>query len=198
MANVAFCSPLPPAQTGIAAYATAVLGGLDEIGFTAEHRLEPMWPLGPGAEERVRASDVGVFQLGNNVEFHGAIYRLSVWNPGVVVLHDLALDGLMYGLGLANDPLTQPARAEAMAAARNADLEDPLGVPWCAQAVRRARTVIVHSRFARDYLLRVGCRTPIVVTPHPLVERDDEVDTRSLWELCHGGALPGPVGPASC
>jgi len=100
-----------------------------------------------------------------------------VWNPGVVVLHDLALDGLMYGLGLANDPLTQPARAEAMAAAaRNADLEDPLGVPWCAQAVRRARTVIVHSRFARDYLLRVGCRTPIVVTPHPLVERDDEID----------------------
>jgi len=177
MAKVAFCSPLPPAQTGIAAYATAVLGGLDEIGFTAEHQLDPMWPLGPGAEERVRASDVGVFQLGNNVEFHGAIYRLSVWNPGVVVLHDLALDGLMYGLGLANDPLTLPARAEAMAAAaRNADLEDPLGVPWCAQAVRRARTVIVHSRFARDYLLRAGCRTPIVVTPHPLVERDDEID----------------------
>ena len=45
-----------------------------------------------------------------------------------------------------------------------------------AQAVRRARTVIVHSRFARDYLLRAGCRTPIVVTPHPLVERDDEID----------------------
>jgi hypothetical protein len=78
----------------------------------------------------------------------------------------------MYGLGLANDPLMQPARAEAMAAAaRNADLED--------RSVRYAGGPAGQDRdrpfaFARDYLLRRV--VPHVVTPHPLVERDDEID----------------------
>jgi len=177
VATVEFVSPMPPAETGIATYAAAVLGGLEATGFAAEHTIESIWPVGPGAEERVAAADVAVYQLGNNVEFHGEIYRLSVWHPGVVVLHDLALDGLMYGLGVARSPLAEPARSEAIAAAPPGEgFEYPLGVPWCAQAVRRARAVIVHSRFAATYLERVGCRTPITIAPHPLVEADEEIE----------------------
>jgi glycosyltransferase involved in cell wall biosynthesis len=177
MATVAFLSPLPPAETGIATYAAAVLGGLQETGFTSLHDVQPVWPIPPDIDERVRASDVAVYQLGNNVEFHGAIYRTAVWHPGVVVIHDLALDGLMYGLGVERSPLAEPARAEAIAAAPpGAELEYPLGVPWCAQVVRRARAVIVHSYYAREYLRRIGCRTPIVVAPHPLVEAEDQID----------------------
>ena len=176
MPTIAFVSPLPPAETGIATYATAVLEAFERSDPAGEYPVDRLWPLGLDARERVRAADVAVYQLGNNVEFHGDIYRLSVWNPGVVVLHDLALDGLMYGLGSVGDPLTQPARREAVAAARrDADREDPLGVPWCAQAVRRARAVLVHSRFAREYLTGFGCRTPIVVAPHPLVEDEQQV-----------------------
>jgi len=175
MARVAFVSPLPPERTGIATYAAAVLGGI--AASRTSHDIDRVWPLGRNALARIREADVGVFQIGNNVEFHGDIYALSVWNPGVVVLHDLAIDGLIWGLGEVKSPLAAPARAEAMLAARaGAAEDDPLAIPWCAQLVRRARAVIVHSRFAKDYLEGSGCRTPIAVAPHPVVERDADVD----------------------
>ena len=87
MAAVAFVSPLPPAQTGIATYAASVLEGLDEIGGSSEHAIDPVSPFETDAGARVRAADLGIYQIGNNVEFHGDIYALSVWHPGVVVLH---------------------------------------------------------------------------------------------------------------
>jgi glycosyltransferase involved in cell wall biosynthesis len=94
-----------------------------------------------------------------------------------VVLHDLAIDGLIWGLGEVKSPLAAPARAEAMLAARaGAATDDPLAIPWCAQLVRRAHAVIVHSVFAKSYLEGIGCRTPIAVAPHPVVERDADVD----------------------
>jgi glycosyltransferase involved in cell wall biosynthesis len=175
MARVAFVSPLPPERTGIATYAAMVLDALADS--RTDHTIDRVWPLGRDALARVREADVAVYQIGNNVEFHGDIYALSVWNPSIVVLHDLAIDGLVWGLGEVRSPLAAPARAEAMLAARaGAAPDDPLAIPWCAQLVRRARAVIVHSRFAKEYLEGIGCRTPIVVAPHPVVERDAAVD----------------------
>ena len=177
MVTVAFVSPLPPAKTGIATYAAAVLQGLDQIGASSEHTIDPVSPFEPDAGVRVRAADVGIYQIGNNVEFHGDIYALSVWHPGVVVLHDLAVDGLIWGLGEVRSPLAAPARQEAIAATpRGADHDDPLGVPWCAQLVRRARAVIVHSQFAKTYLERIGCLTPVLVAPHPTVEQEGKIE----------------------
>jgi glycosyltransferase involved in cell wall biosynthesis len=177
VATVAFCSPLPPAPTGIATYSRAVLEGLERTGFTERHDLIRLWPMNTRAKLRARASDVGIYQIGNNVEFHGEIYETSVAHPGVVVVHDLGLDGLLWGLGRAGNPLSEHARREAVASAEPmADTGDPLASHSCAQVVRRARAVIVHSAFARDYLLRVGCLTPIFVAPHPLVERDADIE----------------------
>ncbi|MGZ8566741.1 MAG: glycosyltransferase family 4 protein [Actinomycetota bacterium] len=177
MARIAFVSPVPPAETGIATYAAAVLGGLEETGFTSRHEVDRVWPLHSHIEPRIAEADLGIFQIGNNVEFHGDIYALSVHHPGVVVIHDLALDGLMWGLGQTGSPLAVPARAEAFEAApRGADEDDPLSIPWAAQAVRRSRAVIVHSAFAKGYLEGFGCRTPVVVAPHPLVERDEQIE----------------------
>ena len=122
MATVAFVSPLPPAKTGIATYAASVLEGLDHIDAASGHTIDPVSPFEPDAGARVRAADVGIYQIGNNVEFHGDIYALSVWHPGVVVLHDLAVDGLIWGLGEVRSPLAAPARQEAIAATpRGAD-----------------------------------------------------------------------------
>jgi glycosyltransferase involved in cell wall biosynthesis len=177
VATIAFCSPLPPAPTGIATYARAVLDGLDEIGFTARHEVARVWPMSVRAVQRVRAADVGVYQIGNNVEFHGMIYETSVGSPGVVVVHDLGLDGLLWGLGHRGSVLSEHARREAVASIDGLmDTTDPLASHSCAQAVRRSRAVIVHSRFAADYLRRIGCLTPIYVAPHPLVERDADID----------------------
>jgi glycosyltransferase involved in cell wall biosynthesis len=177
MAEVAYVSPLPPAPTGVSSYSTTVLRALDEIGF--RHSVEPLWPVGPDAHDRIGPADVAVYHVGNNVEFHGAIYELAVKHPGVVVLHDLALEGLMWGLGLRDRPLVDAATGEAIAASRlqtwrEADWDEPLRVPWCIQVARRARAVIVHSEFNRTYLDAAGSPTPVLVAPHPLVE--DEAD----------------------
>lgn len=172
MARVAYLSPLPPAGTGIAGYSKAVLARLRATAFDERHDVVARMPKDLDDGERlVRDSDVAVYHIGNNLEFHRDIYALAVRHPGLVVLHDLALDDLAAGLESLDDPLAAPTRAEARAAAprlRHGDLhlERPLEIPWCAHLVRRSRGVIVHAPFGRRYLEAFGCRTPVFVVPH--------------------------------
>src|SRR5712692_7424420 len=80
--KVGFFSPLPPAQTGVADYAEALLGGLRKHG-----------------EVTVDASDadVALYHVGNN-QLHRAIYGRALSRPGVVVLHDAVLQHLFLGM----------------------------------------------------------------------------------------------------
>jgi glycosyltransferase involved in cell wall biosynthesis len=167
---------MPPAPTGIATYDHAVLDGLRRIGFTDGLPVDVLWPVRDEHVRAVRSYDLAVYQLGNHVEHHRAIYRLSWSAPGLVVLHDLALDDFVRGLQSLGDPLGFRALGEAagarhrLAAGAAYDVEDPLAIAWCAAAVRAARGVIVHSAFGRRYLEELGCRTPVFVVPHPVVE----------------------------
>jgi glycosyltransferase involved in cell wall biosynthesis len=175
MARIAYVSPFPPARTGVATYSQAVIDQLDEIGFAERHRLEPVWPLGPRVDEVVRRADLAVYHLGNNAEFHGDIYRLAVRYPGLVVLHDLALDDLARWFLDQGDPVGDRTEAEAEGARERLilarpDLEGPLEMPWCAYAARRARGVVTHSEFGRRYLEALGSRTPAFVIPHPVID----------------------------
>jgi glycosyltransferase involved in cell wall biosynthesis len=90
----------------------------------------------------------------------------------LLVLHDLALDDFVRALHAEADPLGLIALREALGARGRPDrgVEEPLGIPWCAAAVRRARGIVVHAEFCRRYLEDIGCRTPIFVVPHPPVE----------------------------
>ena len=40
---------------------------------------------------------------------------------------------------------------------------------------RRARGIIVHSAFCARYLAEAGCRTPVFVVPHPIVETETDM-----------------------
>ena len=173
--DVIFAGPLPPAATGIATYDRAVLDGLDRIGLTDRVRMDTVWPVRTDDAGRFPGYYLGVFQLGNNVEFHLEIYRAAYLTSALVVLHDLALDDFVRGLKAAGDPLGYMAAREA--ARLRGTIEDPdvarnepLREPWCAHVARRARGVIVHSEFGRRYLERFGCRTPVFVVPHPVME----------------------------
>jgi glycosyltransferase involved in cell wall biosynthesis len=173
MARVAYLSPQPPAGTGIATYSAQVLKGLRAAG--AGHRLEAPWPLGGRIDEVVDRSDLAVYHVGNNAEFHGEIYRLAVRRPGLVVLHDLAIDDLVRWFADTGDPLGRGAEDEADAARghlfeRRPEIGPPLDTPWCAHLVRRSRGVIVHSRFGAEYLEAFGTRTPAFVVPHPVID----------------------------
>lgn len=171
-ARVAFYGPLPPAPTGIATYDAAVLAGLERIGYTRRVPIDPVWPVGYRDVAAANDYPLGVFQMGNNAEHHLSIYR-AFWSArGLLVLHDLALDDFVRALHSEADPLGLVAVREALGARGRLDegIDEALGIPWCAAAVRRARGIVVHAEFCRRYLERIGCRTPIFVVPHPQVE----------------------------
>jgi len=93
--RMAYVSPLPPAPTGIATYSAAVLQGLRRIGFTERHRMDVVWPIEPKHEGLVPWYRLGIYHLGNNVAFHRDVYRFACQVPGLIVLHDLAIDDIV-------------------------------------------------------------------------------------------------------
>jgi glycosyltransferase involved in cell wall biosynthesis len=212
--RLAFAGPMPPASTGIASYDRAVLDGLRRTGFVDRYRTDVLWPVRSRHHRSIAAYDLGIYQLGNNARFHGQIYGLALAAPGLVVLHDLALDGLVRELAVAGDPAGLEAAREAVALrsrvtepdiARN----DPLRSVWCAAVARAARGIVVHSAFCKRYLETVGVRTPIFTVPHPVVE--DGVSMRRAEPRAHelraaleakGGrtivVAPGDVNEAKC
>ena len=172
MARILFVSPIPPAETGIASYTESVLAELRDDGFDREHEVEVMWPVPDNADAIAESFDLAVYHIGNNVEFHGRIYELALRVPGLVVLHDLSLDGLVQTLIDTGHRLGLPSRNEAEATVRalapmGTGEEGPLQVPWCALLVRRSRGVLVHAAFGKRYLEKIGSRTPVFVAPHP-------------------------------
>ena len=210
--RLAFLSPMPPAASGIATYSKAVLEGLDRIGLRQRYPIDVVWPIKPTHDATIPGYRLGIYQLGNNIQFHADIYRLAMYNPGLVVIHDLGLDDFIRSLMARGEPLGHRARREAITLAPRMSLpevlaNDSLRRPWCADVARHARGLIVHSEFCRRYLLDFGCRTPIFVVPHPVAEREDDMrraeprGRRLRNELGLGGddvlvVAPGDLNPA--
>jgi len=138
--KVGFFSPLPPAPTGVADYSTALLTELRKHGEVVV-----------GAQD----ADVALYHIGNN-HLHREIYRRALASPGVVVLHDAALNHFFLGSldqaayveefvfnygewnrGLAEDLWANRARSAA----------DPryFEYPMLKRLVAASRTVIVHN-----------------------------------------------------
>ncbi len=137
--------------------------------------MDVLWPIEPKDAIRFPGYHLGIFQLGNNVEFHLEIYRAVFLMNALIVLHDLALDDFVNGLKTAGDPLgymaaRDAARLRGSLISPDIVRNEPLREPWAAHVARRARGIIVHSKFCRRYLQEAGCRTPVFVVPHPVVE----------------------------
>jgi len=79
--TVGFDSPLPPARTGVADYATALLAALRRHGTV---------------EVNPRRADAWLYHLGNN-QLHRDIYERALARPSVVVLHDAVLQHFFLG-----------------------------------------------------------------------------------------------------
>jgi glycosyltransferase involved in cell wall biosynthesis len=101
VARLAFCSPLPPAPTGIADYAAevlALLAGRHEIDVFHDQASVSGLPPGVAAHpatsladrHRTRPYDLAIHQMGNNAA-HAFVYPLLAQLPGLLVLHDLVL-----------------------------------------------------------------------------------------------------------
>ena len=180
--RVAWLSPMPPARSGIATYSQAVLEGLERIGYTpTKHKIQPYWPIKHKHWATVPWHTMAVYHLGNNMEFHADIYDLAIRTPGLLVIHDLALDDFVMGMVATAQPFGHQALREGLLLAprlhgfEEAERNVPLRVPYVAHAARNARGIVVHSRFVERYLRAFGCKTPIYVAPHPVVEHGYEV-----------------------
>jgi glycosyltransferase involved in cell wall biosynthesis len=186
--RIAWLSPMPPARTGIATYSRSVLDGLDRIGFAKRHEIETIWPAARRYEGALPWYALCVYHLGNNAEFHRDIYRDAIRVPGLVVIHDLALDDFVKGMVARGDPVGRRSAREAIRNRDRVHSEDmvrsePLRVPWAAHVARRARGIVVHSEFGRRYLREMGSRTPVFVVPHPVVESEEDVRRASARRM---------------
>ncbi len=180
--RIAWLSPMPPAKSGVATYSRAVLEGLDRIGYTRErHKIEPIWPVKQKHAATIPYNTMAVYHLGNNVPFHGDIYDLAIRTPGLVVIHDLALDDFVMAMTRFGHPFGHQAMREGLLNAPRlegfpeAERNEPLRVPYIAHAARHARGIVAHSPFVERYLRAFGCRTPVYVAPHPVVEKESDV-----------------------
>ena len=158
---VGFYAPLPPARTGVADYAAALLADL-----RARGRVE----IAP------TRCDVALYHLGNNA-LHAGIYRRAIERPGVVALHDAVLNHFLlgqldeaayaeefvYNYGEWNRALGHElwrSRAASGADARYFDF------PMLRRAAERALAVVVHNPRAAATVRRHAPDARVEKIPH--------------------------------
>jgi glycosyltransferase involved in cell wall biosynthesis len=172
--KLAYFSPVPPEQSGIADYSALLLPALRErIDVTVVRR---------GRKSAPRGTDVALYHVGNNPDAHAWIVDGLRKRPGVVVLHDFVLHHLVAGMTvgrrdghgyldlmerehgvvgrlLAHGVLDK--RIPPLWESRPADFPLPTFV------LEHATALIVHSQYVRDRARATGFAGPIAVVPHP-------------------------------
>lgn len=165
--RLAFLSPLPPDKSGIADYSAdliAELIGDYDIDVIAQSAVTDPWIL---ANCRIRSIawferhadnfDRIIYHFGNS-SFHEHMFALLARFPGVVVLHDFFLSGIVNHIeyiGMAPNALVQAlydshGYAALIAQQREGRLASIWGYPCNHQVLNDAAGVIVHSRYAQQ------------------------------------------------
>ena len=181
MARLAVLTPLPPVRSD-AAMAGASLVRL--LRRSSRHDVSAPWPIPESVEALLGVTDLPVYHVTNDPEGR-EVYELAVERPGLVVLHDLALDRIVRAGLAAHDLVAMDSAREALATFDLLEGLDPgsaLRMPWCSYLLRRARGVVVHSSFAARYLRALETRTPVFTAAPPAA-----CDRRAL-----GGSPPEP------
>ncbi len=183
--RIHWVSPLPPAETDIAAYTARILPALAARAEVVLWTDAEAWDPALEAHATVRRYDAGAhfpmpleglaplaagaeaafFHIGNSWIFHAGPLNLARRVPGVVVLHDLALQDLMRGLIEHGhfDAQIYRAEMERWYGARGAETADAIladrlrpvdaaaRIPFFEVAFRRATAALTHTEpgFAR-------------------------------------------------
>ena len=159
--KVAYYAPLPPARTGVADYAAALLAALRAHG---------------SVEERARLADTALYHLGNN-QLHREIYQRALAEPGVVVLHDAVLHHFFLGaLGRAayvdefvyNYGEWHRALAEELWRGRASSgfARCYFDYPMLKRIAERSRAVVVHNPAAARMVREHAPGAAVVEIPH--------------------------------
>jgi glycosyltransferase involved in cell wall biosynthesis len=156
-----FYSPLPPARTGVADYAAALL---------AELRRHGKIEIAPDR------CDIALYHLGNN-GLHADIYRRALSHPGIVVLHDAVLhhfflgqlpqaayiEEFVYNYGEWNRALAHDLwRARATSGSDACFFRYPM----LRRIAESARAIVVHNPAAAAAVRQHAPQARIVEIPH--------------------------------
>ncbi|SEQ52492.1 Glycosyltransferase involved in cell wall bisynthesis [Azotobacter beijerinckii] len=164
--RLAFVSPLPPARTGIADYSSELLPALAEYYdlelVVAQDQVDDPWVNQYGKVRDVNwlyanfgEVDRVLYQIGNS-PFHQHMLSLMQEIPGVVVLHDFYLSGLMAwqelhaGMEHVWTKALYDAHGYGAVRERYRDTESAkLRYPVNLHVLQYAQGLIVHSEFSK-------------------------------------------------
>jgi glycosyltransferase involved in cell wall biosynthesis len=161
--TVGFFAPHPPAPTGVADYAEALLTALRKSGDV-------------NVDED---GDIALYHVGNN-QLHSAIYDRALAHPGVVVLHDAVLQHFFLGRFTAEQYVDEfifnygewtRSLAEDLWTHRARSAADPRYFAWpmLKRITTTARAIIVHNPAAAAIVLRHAPDARVFEIPHLFV-----------------------------
>ena len=185
---VGFHSPLPPAHTGVADYAAALLRELRKLG-----------DVRGDVRGNAREADVHLYHIGNN-QLHREIYRQAIERPGVVVLHDAVLqhlflgslseaayvDEFVYNYGEWNRDRGRQLWRDRAASATD---ERYFRYSMLKRLVSRSHAVVVHNPGAAEMVRRHSAEARVVTIPH-LFDAPDGIDAAAAIAFRRALGIP--------
>ena len=210
--KLAFVSPLPPERTGIADYAAQLLPAMlehfdielvlqqDKLTLAPELAALPQRSVA-WFDQHADEYDQILYQFGNS-PFHTHMFGLLRRHPGVVVLHDFFLSGVLaYEQRTGNMPgmwsqaLFDSHGYPALLAGQNPDHAEAMRVYPCNLAVLQDATrVIVHSEHARSlarqwYGAQAAANWNVVPLPRALPAQQDRGAARQALGIADDALL---------
>lgn len=165
--NIAMFTPLPPAETGTADYAAALIPELEKL---VDLRVFEKTPRGFDPQ----SFDAVLYQIGNN-PFHAGIYETALRHPGIAVLHEPNLHDLVRGMTAGHtDAYLREVAYEVFGQewenVRNAGYtpagQQPRHFSMSRRLLDGSRACVVHSVYAAGMVRMKGFRGPIETIPH--------------------------------
>jgi len=214
---LAFYTPLPPSASGIGQYSAELLPTLlPHYAITAVLADDAPPPAAPPAglaiarDSQFTPTGPRLYQLGNSPE-HSYILARAEHEPGILVLHDVVLQHLhawraTHGGAEAAEryyraEMTRRYGATGAAAADDLLHNRPPALPYAQiplseGVIERSLATIVHSRYARDAVLRQSPQAAVTVVPHgvPLLPPLDRAAARAALGLPQGALIVAALG----
>src|SRR6266478_4153902 len=195
--RLAYFSPLGPQRSGIADYSEELLPYLSQgaditlfvDGFKPANRdllahfSVHDYQRDPSSLRSLARFDAIIYHMGNDHRYHAGILDVMRDHPGIVVLHDFALQDFFLGLARDRGDLRlyldevavchgeKAHRDAAQALARGSTpsiIERPLAFPLNRRIVRSAEAVIVHSRWSQSRLNEIARGVTVFHIPMPV------------------------------
>ena len=203
--KVAYFSPFPPKQTGIATYSDHLVRELrnlmpvDCYDFHNDRADDPSTTFGDfarfGRVSDLRRYDAVVYHVGNNPYVHLDILKILRHWPGIVVLHDVVVYYLFAGLGtpgllkylwIVEGDNGLDSLKEIVDNSTGHDIlcyPHPERHPLTSALFPYATHIIVHNRLAKEQILKMGYTGPIDVIPVAFPSADAELNAKELEKL---------------